>query len=324
MIKIIEKYISQHLDDFHVVSKCDLSTKTWIHRGGIVNFFLEPLTIEALINICRLCQNNNVVFLVVGHTSNMYFLQKDIPEVIISTRKLTLWEFTAEGKKLKCQPGVMVKRLAAYCNNAGIAGFSGFVDLPGTIAGAAVNNSSCFGSSISDILDSCTIITENGDIKVLQNEDLLYSHRNSVIKEKKIHCVILEIILNVEYSSAEALINKAKENHQKRLETQEGPNRNLGSTFAEIEYRKGYSSLMSKINRIVNILGCRHPIYWQKRILLFITGFIDLNRYISDKNMNCFIWRDSDADIKFFRYKKFINKISVFSRLEIEIIGKNS
>lgn len=61
---------------------------------------------------------------------------------------------------------------------------------------------------------------------------------------------------------------------------------------------------------------------FRKRCLLALYGYYDLDSYISDKNLNCFIWRDEKADEKFLRYKKFINKISTSNKLEVEIIGK--
>lgn len=323
-MKIIEKYLSKHQEDFITISQCNLKTKTWIHRGGQVNFYLEPLSVSALTEICALCYKECVSFQVVGHTSNLYFLEYNIPDVVISTKKLTSWVLMGEENIIKCQPGVIVKRLAAYCNEVGISGFSGFIDLPGTIAGATVNNSSCFGSLISDLVESCTIITSTGEIKTIHNKDFLYSHRNSIIKQKIINCVIIEVSLRVEHTSSEILKSRALENHTKRIELQEGPKQNLGSTYAEVEYKKGVSFLMHNTKRLIRLFGCSRTIYWQKYILLLFTGFIDLTEYISDKNINCFIWKDSEADAKFIRYQKFIKKISTSSRLEIEIIGNNS
>ena len=57
------------------------------------------------------------------------------------------------------------------------------------------------------------------------------------------------------------------------------------------------------------------------------TGVLPRNMYhygakwigtdISDKQINTFVWRDTDAELKFVRYKEFMGK--VFSNLVIEI-----
>lgn len=58
-----------------------------------------------------------------------------------------------------------------------------------------------------------------------------------------------------------------------------------------------------------------------KRILLFLYGYGDLNNYISNKQINTFVWRDADAEQKFDRYKEFMAK--VFRNLTIEIEERN-
>lgn len=316
----IQKFLCSNSQDYLYVKNCVLSTKTWIHRGGIVEYYVEPLTTEALITICRLCYSTHLHFMVVGHTSNLYFLQDDCPNIIISTRKLTFWK--EEPDSIRCQPGVMVKKLAAYCNENGISGFEGFVDLPGTIAGATVNNSSCFGSAMSSLLQTCTVLKEDGSIVELNNEDLQYTRRNSVLKQKLLKAIVIEVTLKAERGSADELLAKAQANHQKRLDTQEGPAHNLGSTYAEMKKTRIAGFITRRIDQFGAIFKVKSPLRFRKSCLLVLYGYYDLDPYISDKNLNCFIWRDEKADEKFIRYKKFINKISTSNRLEIEIIGK--
>ena len=55
----------------------------------------------------------------------------------------------------------------------------------------------------------------------------------------------------------------------------------------------------------------------QKNLLLLFYGYLDLNNYISDKNINTFIWNDDKAEWKFKRYKAFMRK--VYKNLELEI-----
>ena len=55
----------------------------------------------------------------------------------------------------------------------------------------------------------------------------------------------------------------------------------------------------------------------EKRTLLFFYGYRDLNNYISDRQINTFVWRDAEAEQKFDRYKEFMAK--VFRNLTIEI-----
>lgn len=307
-------------EGYQYIKDCDLSKVTWIHRGGVVDLFVEPLSTDALVAICRVCYANHLSFMVVGHTSNLYFLKEQCPSIIISTRKLSSWIIKEDG--IHCQPGVVVKKLASYCTTQGISGFEGFVDLPGSVAGATVNNSSCFGSAISSLLQSCTVLKEDGEIVELSNQDLQYSKRNSILKNKQLNAVVIEVVLKITYGLVDELIAKAKANHQKRIDTQEGPVQNLGSTFAETTISKSAGFIVRRIDQVATFFNVSHPFRFRKRWLLALYGYLDLDRYISDKNLNCFVWKDENADKKFKRYLRFINRITSLRRLEIEIIGQ--
>ena len=65
-------------------------------------------------------------------------------------------------------------------------------------------------------------------------------------------------------------------------------------------------------------LGCSSRIY--KLLLLRHYDYIDLDKYISDKQLGIFIWHDYYAERKFERYKKFMT--CVYENLKIEIEEK--
>ena len=55
--------------------------------------------------------------------------------------------------------------------------------------------------------------------------------------------------------------------------------------------------------------------------MLLFYGYWDLNKYISNKNINTFKWLPTETDHikKFNRYKEFINKACINPKLEIEL-----
>lgn len=318
-LNLKEKISTLYNGEGRTIVNSRLSNCTWIKRGGVVDLFVEPTTLDELIEIVRACCNNNLTYMVIGHSSNLYFLENNLPNVVISSRKLESWEIKEDG--IHCQCGCRVKRLAKYCVDNSIAGFSGFTDLPGTIGGAVVNNSSCFGSIISDIFEYCTFIDNTGNISTLTKSEMKYEHRNSIIKKGELKGVILEIVLSVRKGDREELQQKAFAAHKKRMRTQEGPAHNLGSTYAEVAYTKKAAFVMRQIDRVVRIFHLKNGYRWKKKVLLLYYGYNYLDRYISDRNINCFIWKDDNADNAFLQYQSFINRISTSNRLEIQLIG---
>lgn len=62
-----------------------LKKKTWIKTGGFVSLWVAPTTLELLKKAVELLSRFNVNFELVGHTSNIYYLDDYNPKVILST-----------------------------------------------------------------------------------------------------------------------------------------------------------------------------------------------------------------------------------------------
>lgn len=308
-----------------ITQNVDMKKKTWIHRGGIAKLFIEPFTKEELINLCQLLYNNNYDFVTIGYTSNLYFLNAYNPSIIVSTINI---KNTAETHNtIVCDCGVNISKLSKYCVEKGYLGFEGLVDLPGTVAAAVYNNSSCFGSSIKALLIKIELLNNNGKIITLYPNDLNFQHRSSALKRKEIRGTILSVYLNKEIADPKLLIQRAQLNHSKRILKQESGRKNLGSTFAKLGSLPLFIRIILKayslISRVLHI-GKEKQQYTRIIIILFLSGYLRLLPYISRKNINCFIWKDEKADEVFELYRVFMKKIYKTEDLEIEIKdGKN-
>lgn len=57
-----------------------------------------------------------------------------------------------------------------------------------------------------------------------------------------------------------------------------------------------------------------------KRQLFAISGFKDVEPYVSDKNPIVFMWLDENADKVFDRYLLFMEKVYRTNKIEIQIV----
>ncbi len=65
---------------------------------------------------------------------------------------------------------VLLSRLVRTAAARGVAGFDGLAGIPGTVAGAIVNNSGAYGMSTSDQLLSVTVAASGGRLITLAKE----------------------------------------------------------------------------------------------------------------------------------------------------------
>lgn len=297
-----------------------LSKKSWVKTGGVCALWITPETIEQLTICCRYLYSQHVAFDIIGQTSNIFFHSTYNPQVVVSTINVNQYEIK-EGLII-CDCGVSVVKLAKECLVLGLAGFYGLVGLPGTVASAAVNNASCFDCSISSLLVSAEVLMTDGIVRTVMKEDFGYSHRSSAFKRREKEGVVLSVKLKVEKAtSVEEEYKKSEEAVVYRRDKQEHSGRTLGSVFASRTMRKNFRNTIVKIAmKVLPKITGNNPRYILKRTVLALYGCRNLNNYVSDRQINTFIWRDEKAEEAFGRYKDMMNR--VYANLQIEIEEK--
>ncbi len=294
-----------------------LAHKSWIKTGGLCSFWIMPNTQSQLIEVCRYLYSKCEAFEVVGLTSNIFYHSSYNPKIVISTSKIN--KYVIQDQLAVCDCGVKVMKFAKDCLNKGYKGFYGLVGLPGTIAASVYNNAGCFDCSISSMLESIDVLTPSGEIKTLFRDQLLYRHRSSAFKRKEIQGVILSVKLKLERAeSVEAEKMRAEETVKYRKTNQEGPSKNLGSVFSIMKRKNNFRNrLVRLIKRIAKLLGVKNDRALDKHLLLMLYGYTSLSPYISERNVNTFVWRDHVAEALFETYKQFMSE--VYDNLTIEI-----
>ncbi len=301
-----------------------LKKKTWIHRGGVVGLYISPNSETQLFNVGSFFYKNNITFEVVGHTSNIYFLNEYNPDIVISTRLCN--HYTLYENFISCECGVSVSKLARECLEKGICGFEYLTELPGTVGGSIYNNSSCKTNSIGQLIVSVKLLCPDSTIRELSLKDLDYSFRSSTLKKKIIKGIILSANLHIERTDdTYALKEKASEFKKHRKENLEPSPYTLGCTF-DTPFINGKLSSVYRFlyYAYMGILSLLHvpkekKQHLQKVFFLRLTGYKDLIPYISDKTMITYIWKDEKADSLFPKYVRFMNEVLKTDKMEIEI-----
>lgn len=297
-----------------------LASKSWIKFGGHVSFWISPVSAKQLEIVCQFLYFNKVVFDIVGQTSNIFFHSTYNPQVVISTVKAN--QYRVEDYTLICECGCSVMKLAKEMLESGFAGFYGLVGLPGTVGAAAVNNAGCFGCSISSMLVSADVLMSDGTIRTFMKDDFGYEKRSSRFKRGEEKGVILSLKLKLQRAdNVEEEYRKSEKTKLYRKVHQEGYAKNLGSVYARKKRKLNLKNLFSSITvKTAEKFGVSNSALVKKKTLLWLYGYKDLENYISNKNINTFVWRDINAEQIFERYKQFMAE--VFQNLEIEIEEK--
>lgn len=296
---------------------------SWLKSGGTCNIFVAPTNIQDLSSTVDFFSQKDLDFDIIGWSSNIYFLDNYHPNIVVSTRNVN--RFSDENEFIYCECGVNISTLAKYAVSKGYKGYSGFINLPGCIGSAICNNSSCFDCRISDILIDLQFYDfKNKRIITLTAKDLNFSHRDSSIKNGVLKGIILTARLSKEKGNPHRETHLAHEATKTRKETQEVAAYTLGSVFATRVLRKNWRNFAYRSISFFLRKICKSSTAISIRLLLFLYGYSDLRNYISNKNINTFIWKQRENENLqncFFRYMNFMNEVYLAPRLEIEIKG---
>lgn len=284
-------------------------------RGVIRNYY-TPETMGEFTDLCKRLYLAEERFLVVGHTSNLYFLPNSNIENVVSTRKLTSWK--REGDVVECECGVHVKALVRDMVEEGIEGYACMIDLPGTIGGAIYGNAGVSHDSIAKQLIDVTLLMPDGTVETIEPDRLNFEFRSSSLKKKSMDGVILSCRLRCMEGDRNAIRKEAEYVHQWRMNNQPGPSRNLGTTtlYSNAD-RTLFGIIAMGLAKVVGMLTKDKKM--QLRCLLAIMGAKHLYPYMS--GLNRYMWTDEKGHEYFDDYKRMIERLFNNARLEIEEIG---
>ena len=195
--------------------------------GGNTKYLVKPFNVQALIELIKYLNNNNIKYFVLGGGSNVILPDEDYDGCVIllsNINNVTINDFV-----VNVEAGINLNKFIMELVNNNLSGLENLYGIPGTLGGAIIGNAGCHGSEISELLISVTYL-ENDIIKTMKKEECKYSYRNSIFKGNK-NIIVLSAIFNLKKGNKEEMLNIMKENQQKRINSQPLEYPNAGSVF---------------------------------------------------------------------------------------------
>lgn len=209
-----------------------MKNHTTFRVGGPADYFAMPTEEEEITEVIRLCKKEGVPYYVLGNGSNLLVGDKGYRGVVIQVfRQMNL--INIEGNVLTAQAGASLAMIAAEALNAGLTGFEFAAGIPGTLGGAVVMNAGAYGGEMKDILLNARVLTEDGEILTLTNEELKFGYRRSIIAEKEY--IVLEAALGLRPGNKDEIRERMNELRDRRVSKQPLEYPSAGSTFKRPE-----------------------------------------------------------------------------------------
>ncbi len=209
-----------------------MSRHTTFRVGGAVDCLLQVSSGEQLAKTLRYLQQTGQEYFVLGNGSNLLVSDRGYRGVILQIGA-KMAEVSAEGTLLRAGAGAPMAKVAREACERGLTGLEFAAGIPGTVGGGVVMNAGAYGGEMKQVVEEVTVLSEDGTILVLHNEDMEFGYRTSAIKNRKF--VVLEVTFRLASGDKNDIRVTMDDLAQKRREKQPLEFPSAGSTFKRPE-----------------------------------------------------------------------------------------
>ena len=278
-----------------------LSKYSWFNLGGPADIFFRPDNKEELINFLKEIKESNPKIYILGAGSNTLIRDLGVKGVVIKLSSKFSNIKLLKKDTIEVGAAILDRKISDFAQINNISNMEFLSCIPGSIGGAIIMNSGCYGTDISKILLSIKVIDENGNEKEIRNNEINFYYRGTDIPK---NYIILSAILQGNISKKSIIKKKQEELIQKKKESQPSQVKTGGSTFKNNNEKKAWELIKEADCDKLSVGDAK----------------------ISEKHCNFFInngkAKTSDIEELIDKVKKKVkNKTGADLELEIKIIG---
>ena len=198
----IYNYCTENLGITDVKMDEPMSNHTSFKIGGTADIFVKADSVEILKSLLEFAKSNDIDVTIIGNGSNLLVKDNGIRGIVIKLdfKDIKIEKLDDKRAKVIAEAGVTLGMLAQRLVKENISGFEFAAAIPGSIGGAVRMNA---GGEFKDIVVKTKCMDEDGNIKVLTNEEQKFSYRHSIFAEEKLIILETELLLNIEDNSDE-------------------------------------------------------------------------------------------------------------------------
>ena len=285
----------------NIIQNENLSKYSWFNLGGPAELFYRPENKEQLKNFLKEVSKQDTSINILGAGSNTLIRDTGVKGIIIKLSSKFSNMKLIEKNIIEVGAAALDKNVANFAKDNGIAGMEFLSCIPGSIGGAIIMNSGCYGTEISEKLLSIVIIDGEGNEKKINKGDIEFYYRGSNLPN---NYIIISAQLKGVLTPKDVIEKKQNDYILKKKDSQPSRVKTGGSTFKNNKNKKAW--------KLIKESGCDK----------FFVG----DAKISEKHCNFLVnlgkAKSSDIEKLIDKVKNQVHlKTGINLELEIKIIG---
>lgn len=201
--------------------------------GGAARLMVFPEKESDAAEIIKCCNAENVRYMAVGNGSNLLVDDDGIDACVICFDSSFSDVRLVDEETVFAESGASLMKVCRFALENGLSGLEFAFGIPGSCGGAAFMNAGAYGGEMKDVLIKCRHIDKNGNVGILEKEDLKLSYRHSAYYDNG--CVVTGLYLKLKKGDKTEIKAKMDDFLQRRKDKQPLEFPSAGSTFKRPE-----------------------------------------------------------------------------------------
>ncbi|MCW8858683.1 MAG: UDP-N-acetylmuramate dehydrogenase [Deltaproteobacteria bacterium] len=149
--------------------------------GGSADIFVEPETVDQVVNIVRTINLQAIPLVVIGQGTNLLFDDSGIRGLVMKIGE-RMANVEISGNSVSAEGGTWVPKLSRLTMQAGLSGLEHCIGIPGTVGGLVMMNGGSQRRGIGENVINVTVVDNLGQVHHLSQEECEFSYRHSALQ----------------------------------------------------------------------------------------------------------------------------------------------
>lgn len=170
------------LSNMKVLFNEPLSKYTYTKTGGPADILAFPQNVQEIQDLLTFAKEEGLPWQVLGNASNLIVRDGGIRGLVIILTDMN--KITVDGNYITADAGATIIETSKVARDHKLTGLEFACGIPGSIGGAIYMNAGAYGGEVNDCFYKADILRPDGTVETLNNEDMKFAYRHSIIQEQ--------------------------------------------------------------------------------------------------------------------------------------------
>lgn len=209
-----------------------MKNHTTFRVGGNAACFIEVSPRMQTGKLLQYIKRVEIPCFIMGNGSNLLVSDRGFDGIVLHFGK-KMDEIRLNGKHIYAAAGTSLAKVAALAADYSLTGLEFAAGIPGTIGGAVRMNAGSYDGEMKQVVDTVTVLTEEGEELTLDNETMEFGYRTSAIRNHPF--IVTGCSLTCHPGEQDKIREKMADFQNRRKEKQPLEYPSAGSTFKRPE-----------------------------------------------------------------------------------------